>query len=122
MPEMKAAFLIAIYLGLARTTLMSSSGRGRVVSDQAIRQSTRLVLPTQLPTHFPILPDQESKQSLGLTFQDPQGDVYSGRATSFVSSSQLSATFNNGNDPEAWTVFVTNPDTQTSNTVTFTVP
>ena len=56
-----------------------------------------------------------------LTFQDPQNNIYSGRATTFVSSSQLSATFNDGSDPGTWTVFVTNPNGQTSNLFTFSV-
>jgi hypothetical protein len=56
-----------------------------------------------------------------LTFHDPQGSPYAGRATTFISSSQLSNPFNNGNDAGTWTVFVTNPSGQTSNTWTFTV-
>jgi hypothetical protein len=56
-----------------------------------------------------------------VTFHDPQGNSYPNKPASFVSSSQLSLTFNNGNDAGTWTVFVTNPDTQVSNTLTFTV-
>jgi hypothetical protein len=52
---------------------------------------------------------------------DPQGNSYPNKPDSFVSSSQLSLTFNNGNDAGTWTVFVTNPDSQTSNTWSFTV-
>ena len=59
--------------------------------------------------------------SATLTFHDPQGNAYPGRATTFISSSQLSHPFNNGNDPGTWTVFVVNPDGQTSNTWSFTV-
>ena len=56
-----------------------------------------------------------------LTFHDPQGNAYAGRATTFNSSGQLSHPFNNGNDPGTWTVFVVNLDGQSSNTVNFTV-
>src|SRR6266542_874539 len=55
-----------------------------------------------------------------ITYHDPQGTPYV-RTPTFVSSSQLSHSFNNGNDPGTWTVFVTNPNGQTSNTWNFTV-
>jgi nitrogen fixation protein FixH len=55
-----------------------------------------------------------------ITFHDPQGNAFP-RAPSFVSASQLSYSFNNGNDPGMWTVFITNPDGKTSNTLSFTV-
>jgi uncharacterized protein (TIGR03437 family) len=57
-----------------------------------------------------------------LTFHDPQGNAYTNKPTTFISSNQLSAPFNNGNTPGTWTVFVTNPDGQVSGTVNFTVP
>src|SRR5439155_86866 len=56
-----------------------------------------------------------------LTFHDPQSNTYAGRGATFNSSSQLSHPFNNGNDAGTWTVFVVNPDGQTSNTWSFTV-
>ena len=56
-----------------------------------------------------------------LTFHDPQGNPYPGRGTTFISSSQLTHPFNNGSDAGQWTVFVVNPDGQTSNTWSFTV-
>jgi serine/threonine protein kinase len=56
-----------------------------------------------------------------LTFHDPQNIVYAGRTTTFISSSQLQHSFNNGKDPGTWTVFVTNPDGQTSNIWSFSV-
>ena len=56
-----------------------------------------------------------------LTFPDPQGNAYPGRATNFISSSQLSHPFNNGNDAGTWTVLVTNVNGQTSNTWAFAV-
>ena len=61
------------------------------------------------------------KSGATLTFHDPQGNPYAGRATTFISSNQLSHPFNNGNNAGPWTVFVTNPDGHTSNTWNFTV-
>ena len=55
-----------------------------------------------------------------LTFHDPQGNAYV-RTPTFVSSSQLSHSFNDGSDAGTWTVLVTNPNGQTSNTWSFTV-
>jgi RHS repeat-associated protein len=55
-----------------------------------------------------------------VTFHDPQGNSYV-RTPAFVSSSQLSHAFNNDSDVGTWTVFVTNPNAQTSNTLSFTV-
>ncbi len=43
------------------------------------------------------------------------------RTPTFVSSSQLSNQFNDNNDAGTWTVYVTNPSGQTSNTWSFTV-
>ena len=56
-----------------------------------------------------------------VTFHDPNGVPYQNKPATFVSSSQLSLPFNNGNTAGNWTLFVTNQDTQTSNTVTFAV-
>jgi len=56
-----------------------------------------------------------------LTFHDPQGNPYAGRATTFISGGELSHSFNDQNDPGTWTVFVTNPNGQTSNTFKFIV-
>jgi hypothetical protein len=56
-----------------------------------------------------------------LTFHDAQGNVFANRGTNFISSNQLTHPFNNGNDAGTWTVFVVNPDTQTSNVWIFTV-
>ena len=55
-----------------------------------------------------------------ITFHDPQGNAY-GRTPAFVSSSQLSTQFNDASDVGTWTVFVTNPGGQTSNTWSFSV-
>ncbi len=55
-----------------------------------------------------------------LTFYDPQDNQYV-RSASFVSSTQLTHEFNDASDPGTWTVFVTNPDGQTSNAVSFSV-
>ncbi|MEK6790447.1 MAG: hypothetical protein AABY45_01965, partial [Deltaproteobacteria bacterium] len=58
-----------------------------------------------------------------LTFKDPIGVAYPSTATklTFVSSSQLNYQINNNSAAGTWTVTVTNPDSQTSNTVSFTV-
>jgi hypothetical protein len=56
-----------------------------------------------------------------VTFHDPNGVPYQNKPATFVSSGQLSLPFNNGNTAGNWTLFVTNQDTQTSNTVTFAV-
>jgi hypothetical protein len=55
-----------------------------------------------------------------VTFHDPQGNSYV-RTPTFLSAGQLSHQFNDGNDAGTWTVFATNPDGQTSNTLSFTV-
>ncbi len=55
-----------------------------------------------------------------ITFHDPQGNPYV-RTPTFNSSSQLSHPFNDNSDSGTWTVFVTNPDNQTSNTWNFQV-
>jgi hypothetical protein len=55
-----------------------------------------------------------------ITYHDPQGNPYV-RTPTFVSSGQLSYGFNNGSDRGTWTVFVTNPGGQTSNTWNVTV-
>jgi hypothetical protein len=65
--------------------------------------------------------DGLSRKNIPTRWRPPQGTAYTNKPTTFLSSSQLSAQFNNGNDPGNWTVFVTNPDSQTSNTVSFTV-
>ena len=56
-----------------------------------------------------------------LTFNDPQNNVYSGRSATFISSSQLSHAFNNGNDPGTWKVAMVNPNGETSSLWNFTV-
>jgi len=56
-----------------------------------------------------------------LTFHDPQGNIFAGRGATFISGSQLSHPFKDNSDAGNWTVFVTNPDNQTSNTWSFTV-
>ena len=57
-----------------------------------------------------------------VTYHDPQGNVYAGHGTAFVSSSQLQDNaFNNANDAGNWTVTVINPGSISSNTYTFTV-
>src|SRR5437868_5477593 len=55
-----------------------------------------------------------------ITIHDPQNNPYV-RTPTFVSSGQLSHQFNDGSDPGTWTVFVTNPDGQVSNTWSFSV-
>jgi Domain of unknown function (DUF1906) len=55
-----------------------------------------------------------------LTFVDPQNDIYANRAATYVSSGELEATFNNGDDPGIWTVEV-NSTSGNSSTVSFTV-
>ncbi len=55
-----------------------------------------------------------------VTFHDPQGNPYV-RTPTFVSSSQLSHSFNDGSDAGTWTVYVTNPGGKTSNTWSFSV-
>src|SRR5262249_53586750 len=63
------------------------------------------------------------KSGATLTFHDPQGTSIASTASklTFVSSSQISYQFNNGSDAGTWTVFVVNPDGQTSNTWSFSV-
>src|SRR5277367_6384283 len=55
-----------------------------------------------------------------LTFVDPQSRVYANEATTFVSSSELEASFNNGDDPGTWKVEV-NSSSGSSSYVFFTV-
>ena len=55
-----------------------------------------------------------------LTFVDPQGQVFANEAASFLSSGELQASFNNGDDPGTWTVQV-DGSSGDSNTVSFTV-
>jgi hypothetical protein len=55
-----------------------------------------------------------------ITYRDTHGTAYV-RAPTFISSSQLSYSFNNGNDRGTWTVVVTNPNGQSSNTWSFSV-
>jgi len=57
-----------------------------------------------------------------VTYHDPQGNVYAGHATNFVSSTQIvDPAFDNANDGGNWTVTVYNPGSVSSNTYTFTV-
>jgi hypothetical protein len=57
-----------------------------------------------------------------LTYHDPQGNAYTGRSATFVSSGQLTdPAFNNANDGGSWTVMVVNPGGQSSNAFSFTV-
>src|SRR5215210_5840598 len=58
-----------------------------------------------------------------LTFDPPTGSNIGSTASklTFVSSSQLTYLFNNGNDVGVWTVKVNNPDGQSSSTFSFTV-
>ena len=55
-----------------------------------------------------------------VTFHDPQGNSYL-RTPTFVSSVQLSNQFDDNSDVGTWTVFVTNPNGQTSSTWSFAV-
>src|SRR5206468_3866961 len=55
-----------------------------------------------------------------LTFHDPQNNPFTSTAT-FVSSSQLTHSFNNSNDAGTWTLYVTNPDGHQSNTINIEV-
>src|SRR3984957_18496404 len=55
-----------------------------------------------------------------LTFVDPQNDVYPNEVTTYVSSGELEATFNNGDDPGTWKVEV-NSSGGSSSYVFFTV-
>jgi hypothetical protein len=57
-----------------------------------------------------------------VTYHDPQGNAYTGHATTFVSAAQLTdAAFNNANDGGSWTVTVVNPGGASSTAFTFTV-
>jgi hypothetical protein len=58
-----------------------------------------------------------------LTFHVPQGNTYPSVASklTFVSSSQISYQFDNASDKGTWTVYVTNPDSKSSNRWSFTV-
>src|ERR1019366_7989854 len=55
-----------------------------------------------------------------VTFVDPQGDVFAGKATAYDSASELEAPFNAGNDPGNWKVEV-NGSGGSSSFVTFAV-
>src|SRR5436305_1753231 len=45
-----------------------------------------------------------------LTYVDPQGNVFANRVPTFVSSTELDHSFNDGNDPGAWWVSVNSAD------------
>ena len=58
-----------------------------------------------------------------LTFIDPEGTPFPSKQSklSFVSDTELQYGFNDGSDAGPWSVTVSNPDQQTSNSLTFTV-
>jgi len=56
------------------------------------------------------------------TYQDPNGNTYTGHATTFVSASQIiDSAFNDANESGTWTVTVVNPNNTNSNVYSFTV-
>jgi hypothetical protein len=107
------------------TTADCSSGAQSVAVTAAVAAPSISALS---PSSYPVSGSNQTmlingsnfRSGATVTFHDPQGNPYV-RTPTFVSSSQLSHQFNDGSDAGTWTVFVTNPNGQTSNTWSFTV-
>ena len=91
-----------------------------VVSAPAISNLSPSSYPASNSNQTLLINGSNFQSGATVTFHDPQGTPYARTPTS-VSSSQLSNQFDDNSDVGTWTVFVTNPDTQTSNTCSFSV-
>jgi Flp pilus assembly protein TadD len=116
-------------LKIARRAL-SEAAQFSVTQRQSFSGTSAVVIATT-PSSYPASTSNQTMTINGsnfvsgatLTFVTPEGGTIPSTASklTFVSSSQLSYQFNNGNDVGTWSVTVNNPDGQRSNTASVPV-